>query len=93
MRGHLQRMRKNTTRILRHTIDGRKFCRGQSSLLVIETHFLLPLQELRALVTREVHLTDSLVMSQRSSASLVMRRKKVLTTFPHYKFFTLKIGG
>ena len=76
-----------------HTIDGRKFCRGQSSLLVIETHFLLPLQELRVLVARGVHLANSLVMSRRSSASLVMRKRKVLTTIPHCKFFTLRIGG
>ena len=86
-------MRKGKTRIQIHTIDGRKFCRGQSSLLVIETHFLLPLQELRALVARGVHLVNSLVMSRRSSTSLVMRRRKVLTAFPLYKFFTLKIGG
>ena len=86
-------MRKGTTPIPIHTIDGRKFCRGQSSLLVIETHFLLPLQELRALVVIVAHRANSLVMSQRSSTSLVMRRRKVLTTFPHYKFFTLKIGG
>ena len=86
-------MKKGTTQIPIHTIDGRKFCRGQSSLLVIETHFLLPLQELRALVARGVHRTDSLVMSRRSSASLVMRKRKVLTTIPHCKFFTLRIGG
>ena len=86
-------MRKGTTRIPIHTIDGRKFCRGQSSLLVIETRFLLPLQELRALVVIGVQQKNSLVMSQRSSTSLVMRRRRVLTTFPHYKFFSLRIGG
>jgi hypothetical protein len=86
-------MRKGTTWIPIHTIDGRRFGKVQSSLLVIETHLSLPLQELRALVVIVVYRVSSLVMSQGSSTSLVMRRRNVLTTFPHYKFFSLKTGG
>ena len=86
-------MRKDRTRIRTRTIDGPKFRKGLSPLLVIELHFLPPQRELRAQAVTVVFWVNSLVMSHQKSTSLVMRERKAWTAVSLCKFFSLKIGG